>query len=167
MGCYEAKRNDTTMTALHFAYGANMSRAVMRKYAPGARALGVAELTGHRFVITADGYASVEPARARTVHGVLWRITPRDRVLLDAWENVEGGLYRGETHAVRGETGLVPALVYFARPAGEGRPKPGYIELVVAAAREWDFPESYIRALEDWTPTRAAGPDVRKIGEFR
>jgi hypothetical protein len=29
---------------LHFAYGANMSRAVMLKYAPGARALGVAEL---------------------------------------------------------------------------------------------------------------------------
>ena len=66
------------MTTLHFAYGANMSRAVMKKYAPGARALGVAELAGHRFVITADGYASVEPARAQSVHGVLWRITPRE-----------------------------------------------------------------------------------------
>jgi hypothetical protein len=120
---------------LHFAYGANMSRVVMRKHAPDARALGVAELAGHRFVITADGYASVEPARAQTVHGVLWRITPRDRVTLDAWENVRGGLYRCETPAVRGAAGLAPALVYFARPAAEGRPKPGYIELVVAAAR--------------------------------
>ena len=87
---------------LHFAYGANMSRAVMRKYAPGARALGVAELSAHRFVISADGYASVEPARARSVHGVLWRITPRDRVLLDAWENIAAGLYRAEMLAVRG-----------------------------------------------------------------
>ena len=44
------------MTALHFAYGANMSRAVMQKYAPGARPLGAAELADHRFVITADGF---------------------------------------------------------------------------------------------------------------
>jgi hypothetical protein len=154
------------MTTLHFAYGANMSRAVMKKYAPGARALGAAELSGHRFVITADGYGSVEPARAETVHGVLWRITPRDRVLLDAWENVGGGLYRGETLAVRGANGLAHALVYFARPGGQGRPKPGYMEVVVAAAREWDLPASYIRDLEGWL-ARPLGPDARKIGEFR
>jgi len=67
---------------------------VMRRHAPAARALGAAELADHRFVITGDGYASVEPERGETVHGVLWRITPRDRVTLDAWENVAGKLYR-------------------------------------------------------------------------
>lgn len=152
---------------LYFSYGANMSRAVMRRHAPQARALGVAELADHRFVITADGYASVEPARAEIVHGVLWRITPRDRVTLDGWENVGGRLYRAETLAVRRKRCLALVLVYFARPGGEGRPKPGYIELVLAAAREWNLPEPYIRSLEDWTPTRPLGADVRKIGEFR
>lgn len=155
------------MTTLHFAYGANMSRAVMRKHAPGARALGVAELADHRFVITADGYASIEPKRAATVHGVLWRIVPRDRVMLDAWENVGGGLYRGETLSVRGPGGRVPALVYLARPGAPGRPEPGYIELVVAAARQWDLPRSYICSLNDWASARPPGPDARKIGEFR
>ena len=155
------------MSALHFAYGANMSRPVMRKYAPSARALGVAELADHRFVITADGYASVERSRGHTVHGVLWRIAPRDRVLLDTWENVGGGLYRAETLPVRGAGGRMAALVYFARPGPEGRAKSGYIELVIAAAREWDLPRSYIRALEAWKTTRPLGPDVRKIGEFR
>jgi hypothetical protein len=155
------------MSTLHFAYGANMSRAVMRKYAPSARAIGVAELADHRFVITADGYASVEPSRAQTVHGVLWRITPRDRVLLDTWENVGGGLYRAATLPVRGAGGRMAALVYFARPGPEGRAKPGYIELVVAAAQEWDLPPSYIRGLECWRATRPFGPDARKIGEFR
>jgi hypothetical protein len=154
------------MTMLHFAYGANMSRAVMRKYAPAARALGGATLAGHRFVITADGYASVEPARAQTVYGVLWRITPRDRVMLDAWENVGGGLYRGETLLVRGAGGPRPALVYFARRSADGRPQPGYIELVVAAAREWDLPQSYIRSLQAFASARPLGPDARKIGEF-
>jgi hypothetical protein len=161
------ERNFAAMTTLHFAYGANMSRAVMRKYAPGARALGVATLADHRFVITADGYASVEPARAQTVHGVLWRITPRDRVMLDAWENVGGGLYRAEVLAVRRKRCLAPSLVYFARPGAAGRPKPGYIELILAAAREWDLPEAYIHSLEGFASARPVGADARKIGEFR
>jgi len=153
------------MTTLHFAYGANMSRAVMRRYAPAASALGAAELVGPRFVITGDGYASVEPERASSVHGVLWRITPRDRVSLDAWENVEGGLYRAATLAVKHDGRRMTALVYRARPNGEGRPKPGYIELVIAAAREWSLPEDYIGALAAWSPR--LGADARKIGEFR
>jgi hypothetical protein len=155
------------MTALHFAYGANMSRAVMRKYATGARPLGPAALPGHRFVVTADGYASVERAVGSTVHGVLWRITPRDRVMLDAWENVGAGLYRAETVIVRCVSGGMPALVYFARASGEGRPKPGYLELVLAAAREWELPKPYIRSLEALAARRPLGADARKIGEFR
>jgi hypothetical protein len=155
------------MTTVHFAYGANMSRAVMQRYAPGARPLGPATLAGHRFLITADGYGSVGPAPGETVHGVLWRIAPRDRVLLDAWENVGGGLYRAETLAVRRKRCLVPALVYVARPGGEGRPKPGYIELVIAAAREWELPDGYIRSLQAFAAARPLGADARKIGEFR
>jgi gamma-glutamylcyclotransferase (GGCT)/AIG2-like uncharacterized protein YtfP len=151
----------------HFSYGANMSRDVMRRYAPDARPLGVAALSGHRFVITADGYASIEPAKAATVHGVLWRITPRCRVSLDAWENVDAGLYRAETLPVRAVSGCVPALVYFARRSGEGRPKPGYLELVLAAAREWNLPDDYISSLHAWAALRPLGFDMRKIGAFR
>jgi hypothetical protein len=151
---------------LHFAYGANMSRAVMRKYAPGARPVGVAELAGFRFVITADGYGSVAPARVQSVHGVLWRLTPRDLVALNAWENVESGLYRAETLSVRRGGCRMPALVYIARPRRAGRPKPGYMELVLAAAREWELPEAYLRSLQSWMPKRAFGADVRKLGEF-
>ena len=154
------------MTTLHFAYGANMSRAVMRKYAPGARALGRRarrpSLCHHRRRLCL-GRAGAR----QTVHGVLWRITPRDRVMLNAWENVGGGLYRAETLAVRGSAGRAPALIYFARPGVEGRPKPGYIELVVAAARDWDLPEAYIHSLEGLASARPLGTDARKIGEFR
>jgi gamma-glutamylcyclotransferase (GGCT)/AIG2-like uncharacterized protein YtfP len=150
---------------LHFAYGANMSRTVMRRYAPEARALGIAALAGHRFFITADGYASVETWRGSTVHGVLWQITPRDRVALDTWENVESGLYRAAMLAVTCDGRRRPALVYLARPSRDGRPKPGYIELVAAAAREWALPETYIHALQTWSPR--PGADTRKIGEFR
>jgi AIG2-like family len=148
---------------LHFAYGSNMHRALMRRHAPAAQPLGVAELADHRFVITADGYASVEPARGRLVHGVLWQITPRDRVTLDSWESVARGLYRAEVLPVRHGDGRRPALVYVARLCGEGRPKAGYMELVIAAAREWNFPENHIASLERWLPAAPLSVGPRKL----
>jgi hypothetical protein len=151
---------------LHFAYGSNMHRALMRKHAPAATPIGVARLADYRFVITADGYASVEPARARTVHGMLWRLTPRDRVTLDAWENIAGGLYRPETVPVHNDGRQRPALVYIARPRPRGQPKPGYMEIVVKAARELELPADYIASLQEWLPTRPLGAGHRKLGEF-
>jgi hypothetical protein len=151
---------------LHFAYGSNMHPAVMRRHAPSAKLIGVAALADHRFIITADGYASVERARALTVHGVLWRITPRDRVTLDGWENVAGKLYRAETVPVRHAGRLHPALIYIARPSSEGRPKAGYMELVVAAARQWKFPDPYIAGLERWLPAGPVAAGTRKLGDI-
>lgn len=151
---------------LHFAYGANMSRAVMRKHAPCAEPIGAAVLANYRFVIAADGYASVQPMRAVTVHGVLWRLTPRDRIGLDAWENVAGGSYRIETLPVRQAGRRQMALVYCARRCGIGRAKSGYMELVVAAARAWELPPGYVGSLQQWLPVRSAAAAVRKFGEF-
>ena len=142
---------------LHFAYGSNMSRKLMRRFAPGARPVGVAQLLGHRFVITADGYASVAPERAQVVHGVAWKLTVRDRVTLDGWENVAAGLYRAELLPVQLQGRRMQALVYVARPGGEGAPKPGYMELVTAAAREWDLPADYCRTLQRFAPARWRG----------
>jgi len=151
---------------LHFAYGSNMHRAVMRRHAPAAEPIGVAQLAGFRFIITMDGYASVQPARAHIVHGVLWRLTPRDRTTLDIWENIAGGLYRTHMLAVEHAGGRRPALVYVARPRPPGRPKPGYMEIVVAAARAWEMPAQYITSLEGWLPRRRLGAGQRKLGEF-
>jgi hypothetical protein len=58
------------------------------------------------------------------------------------------------------------ALVYVARPRRAGRAKPGYMELVIAAARDWELPEAYIASLLRWLPTRPLGAGARKLGEF-
>jgi hypothetical protein len=148
---------------LHFAYGSNMHRAIMRKHAPAATPLGVATLANYRFVITADGYASVAPAPARSVHGLLWRLTPRDRVTLDLWENIAGGLYRAVTLPVQSAGRHLPTLVYLARPRPDGQPKPGYMEIVVKAARELELPGDYVASLERWLPKRPLGRGNRKL----
>jgi AIG2-like family len=151
---------------LHFAYGSNMSRAVMRKHAPTAEPVDAAFLADHRFLITADGYASVEPRRGETVHGVLWQLAPRDRVTLDAWESIAAGLYRAETLPAQCSGGYRHALVYVARPCGPGAARAGYMEAVIAAAAEWNLPEAYIASLRRFLPVHSLDPGKHALGEF-
>ncbi len=151
---------------LHFAYGSNMHRAVMRKHAPCAEPVGTARLADYRFVITADGYASVERARGAAVHGVLWRLTPRDRVTLDLWENIAAGLYRAEIVPVRAAGRHVRALVYLARLRDAGEAKAGYVEIVTAAARAWHLPGRYIDSLKRWLPKHPTGSGPRNLGDL-
>lgn len=133
--------------ALHFAYGSNMSRAAMRGRCPDAVALGTGRLAGWRFVLTPDGYASVEAWPGALVHGVLWRISTRDLVALNVYEAVERGLYVQRQLPILHEGGRRQALVYVAARWGLGRSPPGYLEGVITAARDWRLPESYIDSL--------------------
>ena len=78
---------------LYFAYGSNMDRSAMRYRCPGARAMGPAVLDDHRFFVGIDGWGSVSASRGEVVHGVLWRLTPRDIAALHAYELLHRGLY--------------------------------------------------------------------------
>jgi hypothetical protein len=46
-----------------------------------------------------------------------------------------------------------------------GRPQPGYVESVAAAAREWALPEGYVRAVERWSPSGFTGAVKVDVGE--
>ena len=149
---------------LYFAYGANMERAAMRKRCGAAIALGPAVLRGWRYVI-ARGYGSVAPAPGVCVHGVLWRLTPRDLAALNAFENLDGGLYRRALVTVETGAQRVRALVYVGRERGRRRAMPGYQERIVAAAQDWRLPSRYIADLARLAPGyRAARP--AEIGEI-
>jgi hypothetical protein len=150
---------------LHFAYGSNMSRRHMRARCPGAVALGVATACGWRFVVNPDGYGSIAPQPGGIVYGVLWQLTLRDLAAINSYENVAGGLYERRMLPVLINSRREPALTYLTRRRGEGLPRPGYITLVVAAARDWKLPESYIRTLQRWSPSGWAGAARRDTGE--
>jgi hypothetical protein len=129
----------------------------MRQRAPGAQSLGPARLDGWQFVITRDRYASVVRQPGSVVHGILWRLTPRDLAGLHAYERLDTGLYRAQTLAVRQGARLRRARVYISRSAAAGRPVPGYQEDIIAAARDWDFPSQYITELARWLPAAGRG----------
>jgi gamma-glutamylcyclotransferase (GGCT)/AIG2-like uncharacterized protein YtfP len=137
---------------LHFAYGSNMSRALMVRRCPGARAIAPARLDGWRFVIMREGYASIVPARGGEVHGVVWRLSPRDLAALNTYENLDRGLYVRRVLPVSLAARRRAALVYVAPGSAQGRPLPGYQELLVKAAREWNLPADYVEMLARWLP---------------
>lgn len=151
---------------LHFAYGSNMSRALMRPRCPGAREIGPATLEHHCFLISTDGYATVVEAPGEEVHGILWRLDTRDLAALNVYERVDGCLFRACTKRVRAGRRVMPALVYVGRSRVSGRPKPGYLGLVVAAARDVGLPAEYVRSLARHSPSRWGGSRGPEMGEF-
>jgi gamma-glutamylcyclotransferase (GGCT)/AIG2-like uncharacterized protein YtfP len=150
---------------LYFAYGANMERAAMRRRCAAAVPLGPAMLRGWRYVI-AQGYGSVASARGACVHGVLWRLTPRDLAALNTFESLDSGLYRRAILTVEAGAQRVRALVYVGRQRGRRRAMPGYQERLVAAAQDWRLPPRYIAELARLAPGyRAARPaETGEIG---
>ncbi len=151
---------------LHFAYGSNMSRALMLGRCPQARPLGAATLSGWQFLITPDGFASIAPRAGAVVHGVLWSLTVRDLAAINAYESLDSGLYLRRTLTVRHGRRSVRALVYVARRQGEGRPRPGYMMVVTEAAREWELPDSHVRSLRRWSPSGWTGTRWKDTGDL-
>jgi len=142
---------------LYFAYGSNMDRSAMRYRCPGARAMGPAVLDDHRFFVGIDGWGSVSASRGEVVHGVLWRLTPRDIAALHAYELLHQGLYDVRYLPVRHGSRRVRAMIYRLRRQAVGASKPGYVERIASAAREWNLPEAYIRSVERWSRSRYTG----------
>lgn len=150
----------------YFAYGSNMSRALMRRLCPQAEPVGPATLRGYRFIITRDGFASIVPQSAGIVHGVLWKLSARDVSALNAYEGLHAGLYATVTLPVSSGGRRLAAMVYIARSCGPGRPKAGYLDVVLKAAQEWGLPESYVRSLARWAPSRWRATRAVDCGEI-
>ncbi len=132
---------------LYFAYGLNMDPAGMARRCPNSRALGLARLPRHRFIVTRDGYASVIRDPREEVHGVLWDCALGDIRALDKFEELASGLYVKISQPVIVPGGAKRALVYIGRSGDIGKPKPGYLETVIASAKHWALPESYVAGL--------------------
>jgi hypothetical protein len=148
---------------LYFAYGSNMDQAAMSQPCPQAKLIGLARLPRHRFLINEDGYATVVRDPRRTVHGVLWDLAMSDIPPLDRYESLHSGLYTKLTQPVIAAAGARRALIYVGRSSKPGKPKPGYKEGVILAARAAGLPEDYIYEIEHGVaPPRKPGTPLFK-----
>ncbi len=135
---------------LYFAYGSNMDVAALRTRCPKARLIGRARMPRHRFVLMADGYASIRRDPDATVHGVLFELALSDIAPLDRYEDVEGGLYvKAHLPVLRPDGQAKRALVYIGTDQRQGEVRiPGYMAAIVAAARAAELPSPYVAMLE-------------------
>lgn len=136
------------MSRTYFAYGANMHGIEMSERCPEAELIGPAVLQGYAFRIAKAGYATVVADANGVVHGVLWDISPDDERSLDEYEGVPQGLYKKMSVNVEQPDGaVVNAFAYHAADETPGKPNPGYMETVLAAARSRQLPDDYVAAL--------------------
>lgn len=155
------------MMPLYFAYGLNMDVAGMAQRCPRSTPLGLARLPRHRFIITTDGYASVIRDPRESVHGVLWDCALGDIRTLDKFEELASGLYVKISQPVIVEGGAKRALIYVGRSGQIGKPRPGYLESVITAAKERALPEAYITSLNRFLskPIQNDKPPARDLDE--
>jgi cation transport regulator ChaC len=119
--------------------------------------VGIARAEGYRFTITTLGVATLLTEPDAVVYGLLWRISRPDEASLDRYEGTAEGFYRKHTVAVSSdENRSRSALVYIATESRAGRPRPGYLEAIISAAREFGFPGPYIDELCGWSRLRDA-----------
>src|SRR5262249_59264806 len=105
-----------------------------------APALGVATLSGWRFVINSEGFGSIAPRAGGRVHGVLWRLSARDVAAINAYESVGSGLYLRRPLPLPHGRRPVAARGYIARRPGGGKPRPWDIPVGGGAARGLGLP---------------------------
>ena len=131
----------------YFAYGSNMDAHQMAIRCPGAERVGIAVLPDHRVLINAQGVGTVIPAKGKSVFGLLWRLSDQNVEALDAYEGVASGDYQREQVTVDVDGAQIDALVYVAANVAPGKPRAGYLEVVLKAAAEVGLPESYLAEL--------------------
>jgi gamma-glutamylcyclotransferase (GGCT)/AIG2-like uncharacterized protein YtfP len=138
----------TTQDSAYFAYGSNMDAGQMAQRCPGATPRGRGVLDGYRFLINSRGVATVEVSPGARVYGVLWSVEDSHLRRLDRYEGVRRGLYSRTRVPVQCDEGSVTSWVYIASDGTAGRPRAGYLESILAAARAAALPAEYIRSLQ-------------------
>lgn len=142
----------------YFAYGANMDDITFR-VRRGIQPLACrsARIREYRLRFNLEGRpkgraapANLSPDPGAEVWGVVYRITRRDLMRLDATEGVPGRGYRHLVVEVEDTDGRPhEAITYIAEGEKiDGRPSRRYITLLRDSARAHGLPVSYIRFLE-------------------
>ena len=131
----------------YFAYGSNMDTEQMSQpeRAPSAEKVETAKLTGYEFFINERGVANIRKKDGGSVFGVVFHISDEDEKALDKREGVQYGTNAKE------HLPSLDAFCYIAANTTEShKPRDGYLEKIIKAARDNNFPPEYIAELEGW-----------------
>jgi gamma-glutamylcyclotransferase (GGCT)/AIG2-like uncharacterized protein YtfP len=158
-----------------FAYGSNLCLQRIRERAPSARVVGVATLTGHQLRFhkrgrdgsgKADAYCTGNGLDA--VHGVVYTVTPRDKLVLDRLEGVGAGYRSCELEISIGAGNIERVAIYQADSRWiDARLKPftWYRDYVLVGARQHGLNAAYVAAIAAIEADE--DPDVERAASAR
>ena len=144
-----------TPSFLYFAYGSNLlSRRLLARTASATKVsngiLRGHELLWHKAASDGSGKCDVcvRSDRSEQVYGVIYRIHASEKSVLDAAETLGIG-YNEKLASIETDLGPVDAWLYYAIKIDSlAIPYDWYHAMVVAGAREHNFPVSYLKTLE-------------------
>lgn len=140
----------------YFAYGSNMCEAQMNKRCPENRKIGIARLTGYKWIISARGYANILRSNKDEVEGVLYAISESDESSLDRYEGVSSGCYNKAMLRIIHEGVEKEALVYIDPTLDEGEPKDEYLNTINDALSDANLSLEYItKYIKKFIPERS------------
>lgn len=128
----------------YFAYGSNMDKQQMRERCPQSKEIEKAELIGYEFFINARGVANVRQKEGGKVLGIVYEISEEDEKELNSREGVQYGT-NIQVHSPE-----LDAFYYVAKETADGSPREGYLEKIIDACQEADFPSGYVQEIKSW-----------------
>ena len=142
----------------YFAYASNMNRAQIRSRIGEIAEEKTGTLENYEIVFNKKArggvaMANIRPAAGKSVRGVLFKTTEFALKTLDRFEGAPEHYRRIEVTVTDNQGGHVHAQTYIATKVEKGlRPAPHYIQAILQAAAEYQFPAEYVEELK-----RAAG----------
>lgn len=135
---------------LLFTFNELMEEAAIRELCPEPKFVSVVRYPSTRFIINADGAATVVGQRNSVVYGVVWQIDELSLAALDIAMGVPSIYDRTGGFKRDLQDRLVVAEHYVARERRLGLAEPSYLAPIVEAACKYEFPKSYIEELRLW-----------------
>lgn len=147
---------------LYFAYGSNMDRTQMQERCPESRLKGVGYLDNHDIAFTIfspekwkGGCADVLPRDGQRVYGLVYEVSVTDVESLDRHEAVHAAKYERVTKEVTYQGSTHNMLTYQVVHKEAGlHPSTAYLNCLITAARQHDFPMSYQKHLASFAKAK-------------
>lgn len=125
---------------------------------PEPRFVTTARYLSRQFTINSDGVATARPQRGHVLHGVVWEVSEIGLTALDIAMGVPSLYDRFGAFARGPGEELITTEFYASRDMRSlGTAKPSYLNVILDAARHWQFPEPYLDEVAAWSEPERRG----------
>ena len=97
---------------LYFAYGSNLDLEQMAQRCPDAEIVGPVRLENYELRFRGSGFATVAPKKGSTVHGLVWKITPKCEQSLDRYEGYPRHYIKEAVTVQTADGSKIPVMAY-------------------------------------------------------